>query len=114
MFIKEIHIEQSLSSTQSQQGFGLRPQCLLLLHALLSPPQLPEGEVNEENSLVKTGRFVILDAHPTGKAVLHLHCLYHGTLLAVTDLDKVVIEIGPHFPLSLFKMQLSPDHRQRL
>ena len=65
-------------------------------------------------SLVKTGRFVILDAHPTGKAVLHLHCLYHGTLLAVTDLDKIVIEIGPHFTLSLFKMQLSPDHRQRL
>ena len=26
--------------------------------------------------------------HPTGKAVLHLHCFYHGTLLAITNLYK--------------------------
>ena len=93
------------SSTQSPQGFDPRPRCLLPSHVLLSPLRLPERskkcsakfvstnhiKLHEEWALGHWGNYneyISLSAHPTGKAILHLHCLHYSTLLAITDLHK--------------------------
>ena len=90
-----IHIEQSLKfysiSTRIWSSSTVSPS--LTCTAFTTPVT---WEWSSWIELFDQGReFEMFDAkifcgktHPTGKAVLHLHCFYHGTLLAITNLYK--------------------------
>merc|ERR1719350_2636759 len=110
-----VHLTMS-SSTQSPQGFDLRPLCLPPSHVPLSLLQLPRWKGYFASSSTVSPSFTCTafttpvtplerlfcifinsisllhmyrfhySSYPAGKAILHLHRLHYSTLLAITNL----------------------------